>query len=604
MTAVKRAAVEELRRGGARTLIWILAIACTLAGPTLAGASPSSPTGGSQLPTCFGSPPTIVGTEGPDQLRGTPADDVVVTLGGVDTYDGTLGGADKICTGDGGDTVLAGAGNDEIDGGADSDTVYGGQGDDNLVGGEGPDLLAYFVNPVGVQVDLAAGTATGAGTDRLSGFEWVWGSAFGDVLEGDDGPNFFVPDVLQLLPAGSDDVIRGGAGFDLVMFEGAVRANLATGQATGEGNDRLTEIEGLFATRASTLVGNGARNFLFGGDEADVLDGAGRDHSLIGGAGNDRLSGGAGLDLIDGGGGNDAIDGGAGLGDVVTYLNSLAPIRASLASRRGRGDGSDTFAGLETIVGSQLADTLDGSGRADRIHGKGGNDRISGGGGDDFLDGGGGSRDRLGGGSDLDYCFDGERNSGCEASGRSRATSRSARRSVQTARPARGGTATLPAGIHVLYALAGGKPVSPSLLTDLSGSSLGQAATANADPYTYSPYPTCSGSGRERVAKIAPPQQIRLGERPGEQTLLWRATLKDAKGGVIARTAFARATIQPRDDGWAHQWTDLTSNRPYQPKPFAIRGSAARRWEAEMRIEPAPASTHDVAPPCPLVSRR
>jgi RNA polymerase sigma-70 factor, ECF subfamily len=55
-------------RGGFRALFWALALACALTGPTIAGASSTQTTN-----TCFGSPATILGTEGNDQINGTAA---------------------------------------------------------------------------------------------------------------------------------------------------------------------------------------------------------------------------------------------------------------------------------------------------------------------------------------------------------------------------------------------------------------------------------------------------------------------------------------------------------------------------------------------------
>ena len=54
--------------------------------------------------TCFGAPATIVGTEGNDQLFGTPGPDVIVTLGGDDSVFG-LAGDDRICLGPGDDIL-------------------------------------------------------------------------------------------------------------------------------------------------------------------------------------------------------------------------------------------------------------------------------------------------------------------------------------------------------------------------------------------------------------------------------------------------------------------------------------------------------------------
>lgn len=66
---------------------------------------------GEEVPTCLGEPATIVGTDGDDELAGTPDRDVV-------------------WAGPGADTVRAGAGDDVVCGGPGSDELRGGAGDD------------------------------------------------------------------------------------------------------------------------------------------------------------------------------------------------------------------------------------------------------------------------------------------------------------------------------------------------------------------------------------------------------------------------------------------------------------------------------------------
>ena len=93
---------------------------------------------------CLGHPATIVGTEGPDILNGTPAADVIVALGGKDRV--TAGdGDDIVCGGPNPATFHAkfpgGIWGEVLEGGAGNDTISGGAGDDLLYGGPGDDLL-------------------------------------------------------------------------------------------------------------------------------------------------------------------------------------------------------------------------------------------------------------------------------------------------------------------------------------------------------------------------------------------------------------------------------------------------------------------------------
>ncbi len=110
------------------------------------------------VPTCFGVPATIVGSEGRDVIRGTNGNDVIVTLGGNDLVFGR-GGDDLICTGEGSDRAFGSNGDDMIDlgpgrdlglgqngddtilGGDDRDTLIGGNGDDELFGGAATDII-------------------------------------------------------------------------------------------------------------------------------------------------------------------------------------------------------------------------------------------------------------------------------------------------------------------------------------------------------------------------------------------------------------------------------------------------------------------------------
>ena len=69
-----------------------------------------------------------------------------------------------------------------------NDTLEGNSGTNVLAGGAGIDTVSYQHALAGVTVSLALTTAQntlGAGTDTLSGFEHLIGSAFNDTLIGD-----------------------------------------------------------------------------------------------------------------------------------------------------------------------------------------------------------------------------------------------------------------------------------------------------------------------------------------------------------------------------------------------------------------------------------
>jgi len=85
---------------------------------------------------CNGLEPTILGTDGPDELTGTDGPDVIHGFGGDDVIHG-LAGDDVVCGGDGDDVIDAGPGRDRVFGEGQHDTIDGGPQSDRLSGGSG-----------------------------------------------------------------------------------------------------------------------------------------------------------------------------------------------------------------------------------------------------------------------------------------------------------------------------------------------------------------------------------------------------------------------------------------------------------------------------------
>jgi ABC-type transport system substrate-binding protein len=205
---------------------------------------------------CDGRNATIIGTPGNDVLVGTKHNDVIAGLGGDDRIDGA-GGNDILCGGDGLDTldyasspsavtvdlgagtasgygadrlvgfenVVGSAFGDSLTGDSGDNTLTGGDGNDTLAGAGGSDTADYSTAASAVTIDLAAGTATGAGSDTLSSIANAIGSPNDDNLYGDDGANALDggagADLLQsfggadtLVGGPGDDIIRGGDGSD------------------------------------------------------------------------------------------------------------------------------------------------------------------------------------------------------------------------------------------------------------------------------------------------------------------------------------------------------------------------------------------------------
>ena len=82
----------------------------------------------------------VIGTDGPDVIRGTPRRDVICAGGGNDRING-LGGNDLILGGDGNDVIDAGIGNDVVHGGSGNDRIRGGSGVDTISTGPGSDRV-------------------------------------------------------------------------------------------------------------------------------------------------------------------------------------------------------------------------------------------------------------------------------------------------------------------------------------------------------------------------------------------------------------------------------------------------------------------------------
>ncbi|AZL57529.1 hypothetical protein EI545_00915 [Tabrizicola piscis] len=130
------------------------------------------------------------------------------TLVGIEHIVGT-NSADSITGDTGANSLSGGGGNDVVNGGAGDDTIAGGTGDDTLSGGTGVDTLTYANSTTAVNADLGANTVTGEGTDSISGFENLTGSAQSDTLTGTSGQN-----VIQ--GGGGADTINAGLGNDTI----------------------------------------------------------------------------------------------------------------------------------------------------------------------------------------------------------------------------------------------------------------------------------------------------------------------------------------------------------------------------------------------------
>jgi len=139
-----------------------------------------------------------------------------------------------------------------------------------------------------------------------------------------------------------------------------------------------------------TITGTASAETISGTAGDDVICAGGGNDTVNGLGGNDILKGEAGNDTLLGGVGNDSLDGGLGT-DTASYSASLTAVIASLATNSSSGEGSDTFLGVEKLLGSSKVDTLTGSDANNTLTGGGGNDTVVGGLGSDTLKGSGGA---------------------------------------------------------------------------------------------------------------------------------------------------------------------------------------------------------------------
>jgi Ca2+-binding RTX toxin-like protein len=195
-------------------------------------------------------------------ITGNDGNNVLAGLGGADSLEGGLG-ADTAsyaaspsgvtvslvtATGSGGDAQDDTLVNIEnLTGSNFNDTLEGNGGNNVLVGGAGTDTLSYEHATAGVTVSLAVTAAqnTGsAGSDTVSGFENLFGSAFDDLLTGSSAANVINGlggnDVL--IGGGGADTLTGGAGADRFVFAAPTDSSPATSDVVADfvhGTDKI-----------------------------------------------------------------------------------------------------------------------------------------------------------------------------------------------------------------------------------------------------------------------------------------------------------------------------------------------------------------------------
>ena len=322
----------------------------------------------------------------------------------------------------------------------------GSAGRDTIGGGTGFDTVSFAARTSNVSVNLTTGTEANS-LSTFTGIEAALGSGFDDNLIGDGDANWLgggAGDDVILGGAG-DDTINGGAGDDdldggtgtdfvsYVTAAAGIVVNLASGQATGAGNDTLAGFEGVIGSGFSDLLTGGAGNnvlnvgfagqdTVFGGSGFDTvsfalrtsavsaslasgqettsgsslndveaivgtlfgdsLTGNGSANFLSGLLGNDAIQARGGSDTVNGGGGDDDLDGGTGF-DFASFAGAMGGVVANLGTQSATGWGNDTLVGFDALIGSAFDDVLTGDAADNTLNGGGGADTLTGAGGAD-----------------------------------------------------------------------------------------------------------------------------------------------------------------------------------------------------------------------------
>ncbi|MBR1121054.1 FG-GAP repeat protein [Bradyrhizobium lablabi] len=307
---------------------------------------------------------TITGN-GSTQIRyDTATAAVTVNLStGTATGDGSVGtdtitgGVNNVLGSNFGDNITGSANVDFLFGGAGNDRLQGLGGNDQLDGGLGFDRAVYGDATGGVTVNLAAGTASGAGvgSDTLIGIEAISGSNFADTLDatgftGDTGTPGTQVGFNEFEGRGGNDTITGGTNSQGAMLTrisyanatAAVTVDLAAHSATGDSS-----------VGTDTLVGSGFSGVV-GSGFADQLLGSSNVQGTV--------------EIFEGRAGNDTINGRGGFdrADYALDPAAVGGISVNLAAGTVTGDaatvGTDTLISVEAVRGSINADTYDATG--------------------------------------------------------------------------------------------------------------------------------------------------------------------------------------------------------------------------------------------------
>ena len=367
-----------------------------------------------------------------------------IVMANFENYDGSGNtNSDETVVGTSGDNIItAGDGDNSLSGLGGDDNLFGGGGDDIIEGGAGADILngsfgldtvSYAGSSAGVTVNMQTNINTGgdADGDTLLFFENLIGSAFNDILTGDNGGSGRTVNGLAgndriaggdgddtldggdgadtILGGAGADINIGGAGFDSIDYRAAtsrVVFDLGTGGTVGDAaGDSYSGFERAYGSNFNdTITGTAANEFFYGEDGNDTINAGDGLDRIYGGDGNDIQRGQGGNDLLYGSAGSDQLNGGTGF-DIASYDNATSAVIVNLATGGTGGDAAgDTYFGIEATYGSDFDDTITGNTSSNELRGQDGDDTLDGGLGNDRLFGGAGA-DSLSGGGGADIAM-------------------------------------------------------------------------------------------------------------------------------------------------------------------------------------------------------
>ncbi|HEV7660426.1 MAG TPA: VCBS domain-containing protein [Allosphingosinicella sp.] len=287
----------------------------------------------------------LLGTSGADALDGGAGLDILIGLGGNDTY----------FIGDAGDQVLEATGQG-------FDAIY---------------TSVSYALAGGTEIEwLSAAAATGMGAIALTGNEYtnyLLGNNAINILDGAGGADVLVGyggnDTYYVDHAGDFVLENVGGGFDAVYTS-------ATYTLSAGAEVEWLSSDATYGTGALNLTGNEFANTILGNQGANLLNGAGGADVLVGYGGNDTY-------YVDNPG--DFVIENAGGGFDAVYTNSSFTLSVGaeiewLATDLSYGTGAINLTGNEfanVILGNEGANIINGAGGTDVMVGYGGADTFA-----------------------------------------------------------------------------------------------------------------------------------------------------------------------------------------------------------------------------------